>query len=40
MEAIVKGHIEIVKILIEQEGICINDKNKVYLSNLVFQNYI
>ena len=35
-----KGHIEIVKILVEQEGIAINAKNDVYFNNLEFQNNI
>ena len=35
------GHREIVKILIEQEGIDINAKNNfVYFNNLIFQNNI
>ena len=34
------GNIEIVKILVEQEGIDINAKNKIYFNNLVFQNNI
>ena len=35
-----KGHTEIVKILVEQERIDINAKNKVYFNNLIFQNNI
>ena len=34
------GHTEIVKILVEQEGIDINAKSKVYFNNLIFQNNI
>ena len=34
------GHAEIVKILVEQEGIDINAKNEVYFNNLIFQNDI
>ena len=30
------GHSEIVKILVEQEGIDINAKNNVYFNNLIF----
>ena len=35
-----KGHTEVVKILVEQEGIDINAKNWVYFNNLLFQNNI
>ena len=36
-----KGHTEIVKILIEQEGIDINAKEyNVYINNFIFQNNI
>ena len=35
-----RGHTEIVKILVEQEGIDINAKNNVYFNNLRFQNNI
>ena len=35
-----KGHTEIVKILVEQEGIDINAKNKIYFNNFMFQNNI
>ena len=35
-----KGHTEIVKIIVEQEGIDINARNKVYFNNLLFQNNI
>ena len=31
---------EIVKILVEQEGIDINDKDYVYFNNMIFQNNI
>ena len=34
------GHTEIVKILVEQEGIDINAKDEVYFNNLIFQNNI
>ena len=33
-------HTEIVKILVEQEGININAKDKVYFNNFLFQNNI
>ena len=32
------GHIEIVKFLVEQEGIDINAKNTYYFNNFGFQN--
>ena len=38
-----KGYTEIVKILVEQEGIDINAKDKVYFNNLIFgisSNYL
>ena len=31
---------ELIKYILEQEGIDINTKNKVYLNNLIFQNNI
>ena len=34
------GHTEIVKILVEQEGIDINAKDNVHFNNLEFQNNI
>ena len=34
------GHTEIVKILVEQEGIAINAKDDIYFNNLVFQNNV
>ena len=34
------GHTEIVKILVEQEGIDINTKNEIYFNNLMFHNNI
>ena len=40
--AIEKGHTEVVKILVEQEGIDINakDKNEIYFNNFILQNNI
>ena len=38
--AVQKNFQEIVKILVEQEGIDINAKNKVYFNNFLFQNNI
>ena len=38
--ASLRGHTEIVKILVEQEGIDINAKTDVYFNNLLFQNNI
>ena len=35
-----KGHTEIVKILVEQEGIDINAKDDIYFNNFLFQNKI
>ena len=35
-----RGHSETVKILVEQEGIDINAKDKIYFNNLIFQNNI
>ena len=40
IQASENGHTEIVKILVEKEGIDINAKNKVYFNNLIFQNNI
>ena len=40
MKASENGRTEIVKILVEQEGIGINAKNDVYFNNLEFQNNI
>ena len=34
------GHTEIVKILVEQEGIDINANTRVYFNNFIFQNNI
>ena len=40
MKASENGNTEIVKILVEQEGIDINGKGFVYFNNLIFQNNI
>ena len=40
MNASLNGHTEIVKILVEQEGIDINAKDNVYSNNFIFQNNI
>ena len=40
MRASNNGHTEIVKILIEQEGIDLNAKNEIYFNDLIFQNNI
>ena len=40
MKASEKAHIEILQILVEQEGIDINAKSNVYFNNLIFQNNI
>ena len=36
----VSGNIDLVKFIIEQEGIDINAKNKIYFYNLIFKNNI
>ena len=40
MKASKYSHTEIVKILVEQEGIDVNAKDKVYSNNFIFQNNI
>ena len=40
MNASENGHKEIVNILVEQEGIDINAKDKVYFNDFLFQNNI
>ena len=40
MFASLNGHTELVKIIVEQEGIDIITKDNVYFNNLIFQNNI